>query len=134
MKAKIEEILDCIEMVNGEIDCYYNKDNGEIFLSNIGEYTDINEDELEELFEKSIILPTHYEIDEYNIIQDFIETIKNPKLQKSLYKASNGKKAFRRFKDTCIENNIIEDWYKYRKKRYKQIAIDWCKENNIEFE
>jgi len=29
--------------------------------------------------------------------------------------------------------NMAEDWYKYREEAIKQIAIDWCEENDIEF-
>lgn len=134
MKVKLDEVLEGLEMVSGETDCYYNPDTEEIFLSNIGEFTDLNEDELDELFEKSIMLPTQYDIDEYEMMEDFIETLKDARLQNQLYISLNGRGAFRRFKDTCINFDIIDDWYKYRDERYKEIAINWCKENNIEFE
>ena len=58
-----------IEIANNEIDCYYNPENEEIFLSNIGEFKDLNEDELDELFEKSIMLPTRYDINEYEMME-----------------------------------------------------------------
>lgn len=54
----LSKIIEGLEMVNDEINCYYNPEKDEIFLSNIGEYENLNEDELDELFEKSIILPT----------------------------------------------------------------------------
>ena len=59
-------------MVNDIDDCYYNPEKDELFLSNIGEYEELTEDEIEELFGKSIILPTQYEINEYQIMVDFI--------------------------------------------------------------
>lgn len=58
MKVKLDDVLEALEIANNEIDCYYNPKNEEIFLSNIGEFKDLNEDELDELFEKSIMLPT----------------------------------------------------------------------------
>ena len=58
MKVKLDDVLEALEIANNEIDCYYNPENEEIFLSNIGEFKDLNEDELDELFEKSIMLPT----------------------------------------------------------------------------
>jgi len=58
-----------------EFDCYYNPDTEEIFLSNIGEFADLNEDELGELFDKSIILPTKYDIHEYSMVENFTKTI-----------------------------------------------------------
>ncbi len=29
--------------------------------------------------------------------------------------------------------NIIQDWYKYKDEKYKEIAIDWCKQNELEY-
>ena len=134
MKVKLNEVIDALDFTNDEIEYYYNPDTEEIFMSNIGEFEDLTEDELDELFEKSIMLPTRYDINEYEMMEDFAETISDTRLQNQLYISLNGSGAFRRFKDTCINFDIINDWYKFRDERYKEIAIDWCKENNIEFE
>lgn len=58
MKIKLSKVIDALYFTNDEKECYYNPDNGEIFMSNIGEFEDLNEEELDELFEKSIMLPT----------------------------------------------------------------------------
>ena len=134
MRVKLSEVIDALEFTNDEIEYYYNPDNGEIFMSNIGEFENLNEDELDELFEKSIMLPTRYDINEYEMMEDFTETIEDTRLQNQLYISLNGSGAFRRFKDTCINYDIIDDWYKFRDERYKEVAINWCKDNNIEFE
>ena len=134
MNVKLNEVIDALAFTNDEIEYYYNCDTEEIFMSNIGEFEDLTEDELDELFEKSIMLPTRYDINEYEMMEDFAETISDTRLQNQLYISLNGSGAFRRFKDTCINFDIINDWYKFRDESYKEIAIDWCKENNIEFE
>ncbi len=134
MRAKLSEVIDALEFTNDEIEYYYNPDNREIFMSNIGEFENLNEDELDELFEKSIMLPTRYDINEYEMMEDFAETIKDTRLQNQLYISLNGSGAFRRFKDTCINYDMIDDWYKFKDERYKELAINWCKDNNIEFE
>lgn len=134
MKVKLSEVIDALEFTNDEIEYYYNSDNGKIFMSNIGEFENLNEDELDELYERSIMLPTRYDINEYEMMEDFAETIEDDTIQNQLYISLNGSGAFRRFKDTCINFDIINDWYKFRDERYKELAITWCKENNIEFE
>ena len=68
-------------------------------MSNIGDFENLNEDELDELFEKSIMLPTRYDINEYEMMQDFAETIEDTRLQNQLYISLNGRGAFTRFKD-----------------------------------
>ncbi|MEH7302773.1 UPF0158 family protein [Neobacillus drentensis] len=53
--------------------------------------------------------------------------------QDCLLRAIKGKGAFRRFKDNIIDLGLEDQWYSYRSKCYKEIAIEWCRENNIEF-
>ena len=134
MKVKLSEVIDALNLTNDEIEYYYNPDTEEIFMSNIGDFEDLNGDELDELFEKSIMFPTRYDINEYEMMKDFAETINDTRLQNQLYISLNGRGTFRRFKDTCISFDIINDWYKFRDKRYKEIAINWCKKNNIDIE
>jgi hypothetical protein len=129
----LSKIIEGLEMVDDMTDCYYNPEKDEIFLSNIGEYEDLTEDEIDELFEASIILPTQHEINEYQIMVDFIETIDNLEIKNNLQRLIYGKGAFRRFKDYCVEMNIIQEWYKYRDEQYKEIAIEWCKQNELEY-
>ena len=129
----LSKIIDGLEMVDDTIDCYYNPKKDEIFLSNIGEDGDLTEDEIDELFEVSIILPTQYEINEYQIIEDFIETIENVEINNNLQRLIQGKGAFRRFKDYCAKMNIIQEWYDFKNKRYKEIAIEWSKQNKLEY-
>jgi hypothetical protein len=45
-----------------------------------------------------------------------------------------GSDAFRRFKDAIHDYGIENDWYKYHNNALKEIAIEWCQENDIEFE
>ncbi|HBA37741.1 MAG TPA: hypothetical protein DCY94_03375, partial [Firmicutes bacterium] len=125
MKVKLSEVLDALDFTSDEIEYYYNPDNGEIFMSNIGDFENLSEDELDELFEKSIMLPTRYDIDEYEMMENFVETVRDIRLQNQLYISLNGRGAFRRFKDTCINFDIINDWYEFRDIRYKELAINW---------
>lgn len=129
----LSKIIEGLETVDNITDCYYDPEKDEIFLSNIGEYEDLSEDEIDELFEKSIILPTQYEINEYQMMFDFIDTINNLEAKDNLHRLIQGKGAFRRFKDYCFEINIIQDWYDYKEQRYKEIAIKWCEQNEIKY-
>lgn len=131
--VNLEKIIEGLEMVDDIVDCYYNPKTDEIFLSNIGEYDDLTEDEIDKLFENSIILPTQYEINEYQIIVDFIDTINSLEIKNNLQRLIQGKGAFRRFKDCCLETNIIQDWYDYKEQKYKEIAIEWCEQNALKY-
>lgn len=68
------------------------------------------------------------------MMEEFIETIADVQTYNQLSIAINGRGAFRRFKDTCFNYGIIDDWYIFRDSKYKEIATYWCNKNNIEFE
>ena len=133
MKVKLNDIIDALEFVNDGMDttAYLNPENLKIVY--IDDYIDISEEEKERIYEEYISLPTKYYIDEYSMMAEFIETIEDERLYNKLYIAINGKGAFRKFKDTCINYDIIDDWYKFRDEKYKELAIEWCKDNNIEY-
>jgi hypothetical protein len=86
-----------------------------------------------ENFENYKELPTKNEVNEYEIIEDFCLTVIDPRKQESLLRVIKGKGAFRRFKDKIIDFEIEDQWYSYRDEHLKQIAIELCQENNINF-
>lgn len=134
MKVKLRNVVDALYMVNKITNYYYNPLKNEFFSSDIGDFEELDEDELDELFENSIILPTNYEINQYGMMKEFIFTINNDHVRDKLLRAISYKHPFRNFKNVCFNLDIINDWYKFQDEKYKEIAISWCKENDIEFE
>ena len=86
-----------------------------------------------ENFENYIELPTKYEVNEYEIMEDFCLTISDQRKQDILLRSIKGKGAFRRFKDQIIDFEIEDQWYSYRDERFKEIAIKWCQDNNVNY-
>ncbi|MED1470068.1 UPF0158 family protein [Bacillus salipaludis] len=86
-----------------------------------------------ENFENYLELPTKYEVNEYEIMENFCLTVSDQWKKESLLMAIKGKGAFRRFKDKIIDFEIEDEWYSYRGECFKQIAIEWCQENKINF-
>ncbi|KAB2331590.1 hypothetical protein F7731_18635 [Cytobacillus depressus] len=86
-----------------------------------------------ENFENYKELPTKYELNEYEMLEDFCLTVSDQRKQDILLNVIKGKGAFRRFKDKIIDFEIEDKWYSYRDERFKQIAIEWCLDNNINF-
>jgi hypothetical protein len=76
-------------------------------------------------------LPTKYDINEYDMMEDFCFTINDERSKNILLKAIEGRGAFRRFKDQIHRLGIEQNWYAYRDGRYKEIAIDWCRKHDI---
>jgi hypothetical protein len=86
-----------------------------------------------ENFENYIELPTKYEVNEYEIMENFCLTVIDQRKRESLLRAIRGKGAFRRFKDEIIDFEMEEQWYSYREECFKQVAIEWCQENKINY-
>ena len=137
MKVKLNEIIDGMQENDGiDTRVFYSiKENK---LKYYGEFfddpDDEKEDEEDDLSEDQIMLPDRYEINEYRIMENFLETIEDVKTYKCLAIAMQGKGAFRRFKDMAINLGLIEDWYKYKDEAYRKIAIRWCQDNDLEYE
>ena len=55
------------------------------------------------------------------------------KLKENMCRLIKGRGAFRRFKDNIFEYGIEQNWFQYRREAFKEIAIDWCGENNISY-
>jgi len=37
------------------------------------------------------------------------------------------------FKDKIYQYDIEDQWYDFKDKKYRKIAIEWCEENNIKY-
>ncbi len=151
---KLSDVVDNMECLDDEDRCYFHIPT-QTFYSPIVEHLRIAEecdqdDNLSRYSEwerKSIIdtmnflehedeyivLPNKFDINEYQIMEEFCEQIENPRIREHLFNTINGRGAFRRFKDTIIDYNIENKWYQFREQAYQKIAIEWCKENNIEY-
>ena len=134
MKVKLDDVIEMLEFLNQDMDssAYYNEKTNEFIYLN--QFSDMSEDELEEIYDNCIELPSKYYIDEYGMMEEFIETIEDVKLYNQLKIVIDGRGAFRRFKDTCINFDIIDNWYKFRDEKYKEIATEWCNKNKIKYE
>jgi hypothetical protein len=83
--------------------------------------------------ENYLELPTKYEVNEYEMMENFCLTVNDQRKQESLLRAIKGKGAFRKFKDKIIDIELADKWYSYRDECFKQIAIEWCQENKINY-
>ena len=137
MKCKLSLIIEGMGRTNVDEKYYLNIENGRFFVSTeSGIFYIDNVEKLDEdiLYTDDIIsLPGQYEINEYKIIKDFIDTVKDNQIKNQLLIVIQGSGAFRRFKDSCINFEIINDWLKFRDNAYYELAKEWCTWNNIDF-
>jgi len=69
----------------------------------------------------------------YKIMESFIATVKDKRIQNILSSAIQGRGAFRRFKDTIAEwPDLQKQWFSYKDNTARQEVIDWLESIGIE--
>ena len=69
----------------------------------------------------------------YGDMEEFIETVQDERLQNKLWRAIEGKGAFRRFKDVLFYHPAErERWFKFKDECLKRRALEWLESLDIE--
>jgi hypothetical protein len=79
-------------------------------------------------------LPTKFDVHEWGIMQEFSRLVESEGIRDDLSHAIHGAGAFRNFKDTVRRLGIEPAWFAFRTDALRQIALDWCEENQIAWE
>jgi hypothetical protein len=152
--VKLRDIVDSISFQTDETSYYLNKETGDVTLLTDQEFRAAEEENgsSRELYgledeqieiakdiladarqQKYIALPDKFDIHEYSIMERFCLSIEDEAISDSLYRTIKGRGAFRRFKDAIYRYGVADDWYQYRDNAMRDIAMDWCEENAIEY-
>jgi hypothetical protein len=152
IRIKLNDIIEGLEFESDERNSFLDKKTGEVVSISDEEMQAAEDDEpiedfpdwqqdfvriAKEIVDETgnyIALPTKFDIDEYSIMEKFCLSLNNAEMRDTLYSLIKGSGAFRRFKDAVQDYGIADDWYKYRNDALKEIAIEWCQENGIEFD
>jgi len=152
VRVELSKIVEAMDIQNIEGLSYLDKNTGEVIVLAEEEFRAADDgDSLEDYPEwqreniriaqkiidddnkKFLGLPTKFDIDEYRIMEKFCLSIWDEKTSEALYAAIKGSGAFRRFKDSIHRFGVADDWYKYRDEALKEIAVEWCEENDIAY-
>lgn len=135
MKVKLSDIIDAITMADQYSEYFLDKETGSIeWVSDMAMIETEQQEVYDRLDEHGFYrLPTQYEIRDYDIMEEFADTLTGA-ARKKLANAICGCGAFRRFKDTVHQMGIAEQWYAFQDEAYRRKAVEWCEENGIEYE
>lgn len=138
MSLSLSELLTNMEFQSDEVIIYYSKLGNEFcFLGEEIFSGEGDDDALEAEIEKNpnnyISIPNRSDLDEYSLMEEFIFSLEDEKKINQLSLAIKGRGAFRRFKDVASEIGVINEWYVFRDKHFKKIAIDWCNDNKLQY-
>lgn len=152
--VKLSAILELMDMPSEEMQAYLDKQTGEVILFSEEERLAAEEDDdpadypdwqrkgIEQAKavradedsdgDRFLPLPGRFDINEWDMMQDFATDQENESHAEMLLHAIHGKGAFRYFKDRIHELGLTDAWYKFRDGQYRQIALDWCEAHGID--
>ena len=155
-KVEIQKIVDELQMRFMDTTVYYNKITGEIlnvqdddfriveeddFENDIQNYPEWQREHLKQVYDllyndidNYIALPNNFDIKDSDIMEEFIETISDSNKKYQLENCMWQKGMYRKFKDKLIYMGLEKMYYKFYDEKLKETAIEWCKENNLEYE
>lgn len=151
LPVKLEDVIEALESAGDENATYLDQRSGEIVLITdqdmraaekdqlISEFpewqreTILNAREIANSAERFVELPDQFEINEYQIMEDFCLSFHNRRIGEDLHRLIKGSGAFRRFKNAVNSMRVDEAWYEFRQKAFEKIAIEWLEEKGIPY-
>ncbi len=138
MKLKLKLVIQAIEEASETYTLFYDtKEEKTVYLPDQF-VTGERDTELENLIEDNrsrfLRFPDKYEIREYSIMEQYIDWLPQGKAKMELDSAIRGKGAFRRFKVTLRYHGLEQQWYDFKAEVFREMAIRWCEENELEIE
>ena len=131
----VEDIATALDESFNDWQQFLNIQTGEIEVLSNDRLLDTDE-ELAKKIDTSndyIKLPSQYDVNQYQIMENFADNVNDVRIAKKLWIALNGRKPFRHFKDTINYLGIAQDYYKFRFQAYLDIAVEWCEDHQIPY-
>ena len=124
MKVNLLDVIDAIDTINEDETYFYSIQDEEIVYA-------LDDGEDDEFF---IPLPTKDEVNDYQNMVNFTETIEDDKKRDWFENAIHGKGAFRRFRATLERFGMETEWYDYLEACHRELAIEWCEQHGIVYD
>ena len=153
MKLKLIDVIEAIEFENDMLNHYYNKKTGIIIYKEDPETSLYSADDIDKIcdleeWEKQLVenlydlkvnqqdyikLPGNEEIDEVKLMIDFCSSFSDISLNELLTTHNDHYKILHDVKNIIRDKDLINEWYDYREAVERDIAVEWCRENNIDY-
>ncbi len=133
----VEDVAEAFEETSTEWIQFLNTETGEFVSLPDSDYYGPWDEETEKLAEKIdssdvyVRLPSQRELREYDIMENFAEHVPNQRKAAILFRALEGRKPFRHFKDEINNLGLDEAYYAFRFLSFCVMAVRWCRDNDI---
>src|ERR1700677_3884593 len=142
--VNLQDIVDHISMISDLTKSFVDRETGEVFsvdseglgIAEEGEEEDVDEKALAIVkdWDRYEELPGKREVNDWEIMEEFCESVQSPKRRDRLLRAISGSGAVRYFRDLVEEFGILKEWHAFREDALRDIAREWCEENEIEYQ
>lgn len=147
--AVLDDLIDALEEQSDSLLAYLDRDTGEVSLisqeslslseaepEEIASLPDWQKEEAElavqiQTTDRYLALPDRFDVNEWEIMIEFSQEVKPDNIRATLLGAIRGNHAFRRFKDQIASHHMWDQWNRFRRHAFEEIARDWCEENDI---
>jgi hypothetical protein len=147
--AVLEDLIDALEQQSDTIFAFLDRQTGEVFLiseeslalteadpETLAMLPDWQKEEamravMIETTDRYLALPDLFDVNEWNIMNEFSHEVKRENLRTALLRAVQANHPFRRFKDHIANHNLWDDWNRFRRHAFGEIIRDWSEENGI---
>jgi hypothetical protein len=149
LPVSLREVVEGLEMGGDESRCFLDKRTGEVIMLTDEDFGEVESDpddlpewqreivqkarEIDEGSEDFLELPDSFEIHEWQIMEDFCNSLEDPVAREGLLERIHGDGAFRRFKDGIYRYKVANEWFRFRGKAFEEIAIRWLEANEIPY-
>lgn len=130
----LDNILEALDFANDEAIWYACLETGETCLAmEDGWLSDDDEafdpDEAEGTW---VELPNRFEIDDWGTMRDFAD-LQEAGLRNRLLNIIHHRSAYGNFRDECARCGMLSDYYVFRDRRHRRVAIAWLERNGCEW-
>ncbi len=116
---------------------------GVVFDSEVNIEAEVDEETLEAIEEalrvlldekRYVRIPERDSADAFSTMREFAETVEDEALKEALFRALDGKGAFRRFKDTLLrDKRVRKRWHGFNALHMKRVIKRWLEQINRGF-
>lgn len=128
--SSLEAVIQALESQLDTIKHYYDRATGEVVM--ISEEFGEGPEDLEQQGDRFALIPPLSNNDRFQIMEDFVDSLVDEKLQEELNMALIEKGAFLRFEEVLQKYpKRFEQWRRFRVDKIKARAEEWFQENGI---
>ncbi|MHB8066618.1 MAG: UPF0158 family protein [Desulfobaccales bacterium] len=133
LTIRADELIMAFEDQNSEMQHFFDRQTGEILSIFTEEIDEEDAERLEAEPDRYLLIEPAESWVGFDIMNDFVETLPESKIQGELDRALRKNRPFRRFKDVLLNYpSVREDWFRFHEQAFIKIIKEWLKDNEVE--